>query len=350
MKRVSNPPNPWHSTHVEWLDEPPEAELEIYEEDAKSLLSENKSPDLSFRFSVNPYRGCQHACSYCYARPSHQYLGFGAGTDFERKLIVKRNAPALLRQELSRRSWQRERIVFSGNTDCYQPIEASYALTRGCLDACLEHQTPVGIITKSALVRRDIDLLRELARGPGAQVFVSIAFLDERTCRKLDPGAPTPAKRFEVLRALHEAGIPTGVSVSPLIPGLNEPDIAGILERATECGATQAFMTLLRLPSELLEVFFERIRASLPEREQKIVSALKDMRGGGLKESRFGARMSGSGPRWDAVRGLFDLQCRRLGLNPREEAKAFDKATLPARSDHPPRPSPAHQTRQGELF
>lgn len=338
MKRVSNPPNPWHSTHVEWLEEPPEAELEIYEEDAKSLLNENKSPDLAFRYSVNPYRGCQHACSYCYARPSHQYLGFGAGTDFERKIIVKRNAPQVLRAELAKRSWKRERIVFSGNTDCYQPLEASYRLTRGCLEACLAYQTPIGIITKSALVRRDIDLLQQLVRGPGARVFVSIAFLDERTCRQLDPGAPSPAKRFEVLRALNQAGIPTGVSVSPLIPGLNEADIAGIVERAAECGASQAFMTLLRLPSELLEVFFTRIRQTLPERESKIASALRDMRSGGLQDSNFGSRMRGSGPRWQAVRDLFDLQCRRLGMNAKEEAQAFNE------------PQPPRAAQQGELF
>jgi DNA repair photolyase len=186
-------------------------------------------------------------------------------------------------------------------------------------------------------VRRDIDMLQQLARGPGARVFVSIAFLDERTCRKLDPGAPSPNKRFEVLRALHEAGIPTGVSLSPLIPGLNEPDIAGILERAAACGVSEAFMTLLRLPAELLDVFFARIREVLPERERKIASALADMRGGELQDSRFGARMTGSGPRWDAVRGLFDLQCRRLGLNARAEAKAFEEPMKP-------------QGKQGQLF
>ena len=173
-RRVSNPPNPWASTHVEWLDEPPPVELEVFEEQARSIVAANDSPDVPFRFSVNPYRGCQHACAYCYARPTHQYLGFGAGTDFDARIVVKRNAPALLRRELARKPLRGEWLAFSGVTDPYQPLEASYGLTRACLEECLAARVPVGVVTKGALVRRDADLLSRLARDAGARVFLSL--------------------------------------------------------------------------------------------------------------------------------------------------------------------------------
>jgi DNA repair photolyase len=315
MRPISNPPNPWLSTQVEYLDEPPPAALEVYEELAKSALSENESPDVGFRWSVNPYRGCQHACAYCYARPSHQYLGFGAGTDFERRIVVKTNVHELLALELGRASWRREQVVFSGNTDCYQPLEASYELTRRCLEVCRARHTPVGVITKGTLVRRDLGLLAELARGPGASVHVSIPFQDERTGRAIEPGAPSPRRRFETLRLLSQAGIETGVSISPLVPGLNESDVAGILERAREAGATRAFMTLLRLPAEVLPVFRERLAAEFPERVRKVENGIREMKLGAWNRAEFGQRMRGSGPRWEAIRGLFAIQCRRLGLN-----------------------------------
>ena len=334
-RRVSNPPNPWVSAHVEWLDEPPPAALEVFEEDARSVLAENDSPDIGFRWSVNPYRGCQHACAYCYARPSHQYLGFGAGTDFDRKIVVKVNAPDALARQLARRSWKRELVIFSGNTDCYQPLEASYGLTRRCLEVCLEHRTPVALITKSALVRRDLDVLARLARGPGASVSVTVPFADEKIARAIEPGAPTPAKRFETMRAIADAGIETGIGIAPLIPGLNDSDIPVLLERARASGATGAFLTLLRLAAEVLPVFRERIAAAFPERAKKIESAIRDMRSGPVYRSDFGERMHGRGPRWDAVRRLFDIHCRRNGLNLREPAEE---------------PRDAGGVRQGELF
>jgi len=300
---------------VEWLDEPPQAELLVYEEEAKSMLAQNDSPDVGFRWSVNPYRGCQHACAYCYARPSHQYLGFGAGTDFDRRIVVKVNAPEVLSLELARRSWKREMIVFSGNTDCYQPLEASYSLTRRCLEVCLARANPIGMITKGALVRRDIDVLARLARGPGAQVIVTIPFISDEVGRKLEPGAAAPHKRFEALRALSDAGIKTGIAIAPVIPGLNEPDIPGLLERAHDAGATMAFMTLLRLPAEVLPVFQERVAAVMPERARKIESAIRDVREGRMNQSAFGSRMSGSGARWNTIEQLFDIHCRRFGIN-----------------------------------
>jgi DNA repair photolyase len=332
---VSNPPNPWISAHVEWLEEPPIAASEVFEEEAKSVLAENKSPDLGFRWSVNPYRGCHHACAYCYARPSHQYLGFGAGTDFDRKIVVKINAPAALARELSSRSWKRELVVFSGNTDCYQPLEASYGLTRRCLEVCLEHSTPVALITKGALVRRDLDVLSKLARGPGASVAITIPFADEAVARKIEPGAPTPAKRFETMRALSDAGIETTVGIAPLVPGLNESDVPELLARAKEAGAKSAFLTLLRLAAEVLPVFRERIAEQFPERAKHIESAIRDMRGGRMNRSDFGERMKGSGPRWETVERLFEIHCRRNGLTTARVGVSK---------------SSARGSRQGELF
>lgn len=336
---VSNPPNPWLSTSVEWLEEPPPARLEVFEETARSLLTQNESPDVPFRWSVNPYRGCMHACAYCYARPGHQVLGFGAGTDFERKIVVKLNAPELLRRELGRRGWDAEPIVFSGVTDCYQPLEASYELTRRCLEACLERRNPAAVVTKGALVRRDADLLADLERAAGARVYVSIPFADESTARRLEPGASAPGRRFETLAALASRGIPTGVAIAPLIPGLNEAEIPAILRRARRAGARHAFLSLLRLPAEVRSVFRERLEEAFPARARKVLSALREARGGRLSESRFGARMTGSGPRWRMIAELFELERRRLGYEP-EPAQGARHAALRR----------APRARQGELF
>jgi DNA repair photolyase len=312
---INNPPSPWSSTHVEWLEEPPPATLSIFEEEARSIISANDSPDIPFRYSLNPYRGCLHACAYCYARPSHQYLGWGAGTDFDRKIVVKTNAPEVLRRELMRPSWEGEVIVFSGNTDCYQPVEANYELTRRCLEVCLEFQNPVAIITKSALIRRDVDRLAELARRARATVNLSIAFATDEAARKMEPYASRPSHRFEVMRLLSDAGVSTGIIVAPVIPGLNETDIPELLERGQQAGARRASMGLLRLPAEVLPVFDERLSEAFPERAQKVRNAVREMRGGKMNESGFGARFAGQGPRWKAIDTLFELHCRRLGLN-----------------------------------
>ena len=320
--RVANPPNPWASSHTEWLEEPPLAPLEIYLERARSILSENDSPDIPFRWSVNPYRGCQHACAYCYARPTHQYLSFGAGTDFERKIVVKENAPELLRLAFRKRTWQREEVVFSGNTDCYQPLEAVYELTRRCLETALAFRNPVAIITKAALVRRDAELLAELARVAGARVLVSIAFADDTLARAVEPAVSAPSKRFAALRALSDAGVPTAVAFAPLIPGLNEDQIPAVLSRAREAGAQGAFLGLLRLPAETRAVFEERVATALPLRAKRIRHALEEMRAEQPRPSDFGVRMRGSGARWEALARLFELQCRRLGLTTRAEVGA----------------------------
>lgn len=314
-RRVSNPPNPWQSVHAEWLGEPPAAQLEVYEEEARSIIAENDSPDVGFRYSVNPYRGCFHGCAYCYARPTHQYLDWGAGTDFERKIVVKLNAPELLRREMHRKSWQGETIVFSGVTDCYQPLEAVYGITRRCLEVCLEFRNPVGIVTKGALVRRDVDVLGRLAREAAATVYVSVPFADEARGRAMEPNVGSPALRFDAIARLSEAGVSTGVSVSPVIPGLNDSDIAEVLSRAREAGARKAFLTLLRLPAEVRPVFEERLAEAFPDRAARVWSNLEQTRGGKRNESRFGARMEGVGPRWAAIENLFEIECRRLGMN-----------------------------------
>jgi DNA repair photolyase len=313
-KYVSNPPNPWDTTTVEWIGEPPSAQLKIYEEDARSALSRNDSDDLNFRWSLNPYRGCFHACAYCYARPTHQYLGFGAGTDFERRIVVKRNIPQRLEEAFEKRAWKGELIALSGNTDCYQPLEASYGLTRACLEVMLRYRNPVGVITKGSLVRRDVDLLSELSRHNAARVYISICFDDARHARLIEPGTPPPAQRFETMRYLADAGIPVGLALAPVIPGLNDSQIPALLERAADAGATSAFLVPLRLATEVRPVFEERLREALPERADKVMNAMGEIRNGDVGESRFGHRMRGVGPRWQAISRLFNVHTQRLGL------------------------------------
>jgi DNA repair photolyase len=243
--------------------------------------------------------------------------------------MVKVNAPALLRETFARPSWDGAEIVFSGNTDCYQPLEASYQLTRQCLEVCLEHKNPVGVITKGGVIQRDVALLAELARVTTVYVFVTIPFLDEGVRRVMEPFASPIEKRFETLRLLSAAGIPCGVSLAPIIPGLNDSDIPEILARAHAAGARHAFLTLLRLAGEVKEVFFERASAGLhPERVEKIVHALREVRGGELYDPRFGMRMHGVGKRWALIEQLFDTQCRRLGLNRERIGEGEQTATF----------------------
>ncbi len=320
LRPVANPPNPWSSRHVDLLEPAPDARLEVYEEDAKSIVSTNDSEDVPFSYSVNPYRGCFHACAYCYARPTHQYLGFGAGTDFDRRIVVKRNAAALLDAALRRRGWQRDVLAFSGVTDCYQPLEASYGLTHSCLEVCLRHENPVGVITKSALVERDAALLERLARVAGARVWFSVPFADPALARAIEPSAPAPARRLAAMRTLAAAGVPVGVAFAPLIPGLNDDQIPGVLTAAREAGAKAAFRVALRLPGEVSEVFFVRLREALPARAVRVEHAIREMRGGRVNDPRAGHRMRGEGPRFAAAARLFDLTCRRLGLATGERA------------------------------
>lgn len=319
-RTVHNPPNRFSSTEVEYEGEAPLAGLTPIEERAKSILSQNDSPDVGFRWSVNPYRGCYHGCAYCYARPSHQYLGYGAGTDFERKIVVKVNAPELLREAFDRPSWQGETIALSGNTDCYQPLEAKYGLTRALLELCLAYKNPVGLITKGSVIRRDLDVLAALARTTRCRVTMSIAFSSDDDARAIEPWAAPIPKRFETLRMLADAGVPCGVSLAPVIPGLNDARIPEILERAADAGASHAFMILLRLPDEVLPVFDERLADAFPMRHAKVMNAVREMRGGRMYESAYGQRQVGRGERWKVIEQLFETHVRRLGLDRRSSA------------------------------
>ena len=315
LRPVSNPPNPWLSAAVEYLDEIPDAKLEVYEDHSRQILSENDSPDVGFRFSVNPYRGCFHACAYCYARPTHEYLGLGAGTDFDRRITVKPDAPALLREAFERPSWKGELVAFSGVTDCYQPLEASYRLTRQCLEVCAAYKNPVSVITKAPLIERDLDVLVELKRVASVSVAVSIPIWDRAHAHAVEPYVATPERRMKTIERLAAADIDVGVNIAPVIPGLSDADVPKILEAAHAAGARRAGYLFLRLPGSVATVFEERIRASLPLRAERILSRVREARGGKLYDSRFGMRGRGEGNYADAARALFDATVRRLGMN-----------------------------------
>jgi DNA repair photolyase len=319
---VSNPQSRFVSTALEYDEgEAPGAELEVYEDQSKSILSTNDSPDVGFRWSVNPYRGCQHSCSYCYARPSHEYLSFGAGTDFERKIVVKRRAPELLRESFDKKSWKGDLVVFSGITDCYQPLESKMRLTRGCLEVCAEYRNPVGIITKSPVIERDIDVLQELARVASVRVSVSVPFWDPDVAKAMEPMVTTPERRMKIVETLAKAGIPVGVSVSPIVPGLNDDHLGDVLERARDAGARHAFYVLLRLPGPVKEVFETTLRAKLPLRAEKVLRRLREAHGGKLYDSAFGSRGRGDGVYADTIRMLFERTAKRCGLNADELAQ-----------------------------
>lgn len=343
MRHVRNPPNPYREHEVEWLGEPPPVELEVWIERAKSCVTENASPDVPFRFGVNPYRGCQHACAYCYARRTHEYLGFGAGTDFDSKIVVKENAAELLDRELGRPRLAGQTLAFSGVTDPYQPLEASYRLTLACLEVAHRHGNPVGVVTKGALVRRDAELLARMAGAAGASVQVSIPFADDERARALEPWASSASQRFETIRVLAAAGVAVGVAVAPLIPGLNERDVPAILERARAAGASSAWTIPLRLPGSVRPVFEERLRAAFPERADKVLRAQREWRGGRWNDPRFGRRFSGTGARFRAALDLFDLTRRKLGF---PDGAGTAAPGDPARAGERPTRGP----RQGELF
>jgi len=333
VRPEANPDNRFESMRVEWEDgvELPQA-LRIHKEIARSIVSENDSPDIPFRYSVNPYRGCAHACAYCYARPSHEYLGLGAGTDFDTQIYAKINAAELLRKKLASKAWVREPITFSGVTDCYQPAESQLKLTRACLEVCLEFRQPVSLITKSTLILRDLDLLGALGKASGASVVLSIPFADDAMARLVEPFAAPPSLRFKVLERLSAAGLRTGISLGPIIPGLNDSDIPALLARAKAAGAAFAFYVMLRLPGATREVFLERIRERLPERAGKIEHHVREVRDGELYDTGWGARMSGTGNMADMVDKLFRIHARKCGL---EAGESLERLKLPAAPQMP---------------
>ena len=340
---TENPHNRFHSQVVTYDDgeAPPPARVTMIEDQSRSILAHNDSPDIGFRWSVNPYRGCQHACAYCYARPSHEYLDLGAGTDFDTKIVVKREAPVLLREAFDKPSWQGELVMFSGVTDCYQPVENELELTRRCLEVCLAYKNPVSVISKSALVERDIDLFLALAEHARFGLSVSLAFSDNETSRAIEPWVPSPDRRFKLIETLAKAGVPVGVMCAPIIPGVNDSQMVTVLERAAAAGASWAGWVLLRLPGAVKQVFEDRIRGAMPLAADKILHRIRETRGGDkLYDSRFGVRGRGEGPYAEAIQMMFDATVRRLGLNQRtRERTMFSEADAPTTFCRPTRPT-----------
>jgi DNA repair photolyase len=280
----------------------------------ESIIVRNDSPDIGFGASLNPYRGCEHGCAYCYARPTHEYLGFSAGLEFETKIMVKRRAPELLRRELSSPKWQPQALAMSGVTDCYQPAERHFRITRGCLEVLAEFRNPVSIITKSFLVTRDLDVLKRLAAFDAVHVFVSITTLNADLAARMEPRASRPAHRLRAIEMLAKAGVPVGVLVAPIIPGLNDREIPAVLEGARAAGATSAGYTMLRLPYGVKDVFAEWLKEHFPERVDRILGTVRSVRNGKLNVSDFGSRMRGEGPYAEQVAQMFHVFRERLGF------------------------------------
>jgi DNA repair photolyase len=297
------------------LEDLPPFKTQVFEENPKTIITRNESPDISFDRSINPYRGCEHGCSYCYARPAHAYMGLSPGLDFESKLFAKSNAPELLRAELSARNYQPRTIALGANTDAYQPIERERCITRRILEVLSEFNHPVGIVTKSALVTRDIDILGPMAKKGLVKVALSITTLDAKLSRAMEPRAATPMKRLEAIEQLSAAGIPTVVMVAPIIPAVNDSEIEAILKTAQTAGAREAGYVMLRLPLEVRDVFKDWLQATMPDRAAKVMSLVKSVRDGKENDSTFGRRQTGSGPYAWSIGRRFELSCNRLGLN-----------------------------------
>ncbi|WP_417390312.1 PA0069 family radical SAM protein [Gimesia sp.] len=333
-----NPPNRFESTYsepdleqLEWDDEylSQPRRIEYIDDSSRSIVSENDSPDLNFRFSVNPYRGCAHGCSYCYARPFHEYLGYNAGLDFETKIMVKHDAAKLFRDFLSRSDWQPELIAFSGITDCYQPAEREFQLTRQCLDVASEANQPIGIVTKNALVVRDLDLLASMAQRSLVHVSLSITTLDAQLAREMEPRTSIPAARLRAIRELSAAGVPTKVMVSPIIPGLNDHEVPEILKAAKEAGAMSASYILLRLPLTVKPVFEEWLERTQPARKERVLSRIRQTRDGKLNNSEFGSRQRGTGEIAEQIGNLFNVFCGKLELDRRLPALNYKQFKPP---------------------
>ena len=325
-----NPPNRYDGLDIDWEVPPPKARLSILEDDTRGILSHNQSPDIEFDWSVNPYRGCTHACAYCYARTFHEHLGYGAGSDFERRIVVKVRAPELLEAAFQARRWKGQLLAFSGATDCYQPLERRYTLTRRCLQVCAAFRNPVTIVTRSPLVTRDLDVLGALHEHGAVAVTISVPILDAEVARALEPGAPAPAHRLEAVRVLARAGIPVGVSIAPVIPGLSDRAVPATLQAAHEAGARWAWFSALRLPGAVEEVFRRRLHDALPMRAAAVWSKLRRLE----PQPAHGRRLAGdlSSPAWATTRRLFELWHGRLGFGGRW---------------YPPSPGPFRRPQEG---
>lgn len=299
----------------EFLEELRTVPTEFLADTSKSVVTQNDSPDIPFRYSLNPYRGCEHGCAYCYARPGHEYLGLNAGIDFESKILVKEQAPALFREFLARDGWQPELIMLSGVTDCYQPAERRFRLTRGCLEVALEARQPLALITKNALVLRDLDLLSQLAAHRLVSIAVSVTTLDEGLARTMEPRTSRPAARLRAIRELTQAGVPVHAMLAPLIPGLNDHEVPQLMQAVREAGALRAGFVLLRLPLAVAPVFRDWLERALPTHAERIENLIRGTRGGQLNVSRFGERMRGTGHIAEQIEQTFRVFARKHGLD-----------------------------------
>ncbi len=335
----SNPPNRFEPLRLEldesllgqWDEEESEApKTQYFVDHSQSIISYNDSPDLSFDAGLNPYRGCEHGCIYCYARPTHEYAGFSSGLDFESKIIIKPEAPHLLRKELASKRWKPQSIAMSGVTDCYQPIERQLKLTRGCLEVLAECRNPVGIVTKNNLVTRDIDLLQELARFHATVVLVSITTLDTDLRKRMEPRTSPPKARLNAVRKLADAGIPVGIMMAPIIPGLTDPEIPEILKQAAEHGAQSAGYTILRLPYAVSGLFENWLKQHFPDKADKVLKRIESIRSGKRNSSEFGERMKGRGIFADQIHQMFKVSARRYELNSRPPALSAEHFRRPS--------------------
>ena len=320
-----NPPNRFEKIHLEpdadWnpVDDEdggrlPGPRTQFFKDHSQTVISRNDSPDIGFGASLNPYRGCEHGCIYCYARPFHEHLGFSAGLDFESKIMVKEDAPELLRRELSSPKWSPQVVFLSGVTDCYQPVERKLKLMRRCLEVLAEFRNPVFIVTKNQLVTRDIDLLSELARHRAVGVFLSITTLDVELRRVMEPRTSPPVARLAAIRDLSAAGIPVGVNVAPIIPGLTDHEMLAILKAAAEAGATSAGYTVVRLPRAVAPLFEKWLEIHFPDRKEKVLNRLRAMHGGKLYDAQWGKRFSGEGIFAEQIGQMFEVARRKAGI------------------------------------
>jgi DNA repair photolyase len=335
-----SPANRFEKLHVDLNDldvvdidlgteERPRRETQYFRDGTKSVITRNNSPDVGFETSLNPYRGCEHGCIYCYARPTHEYLGFSAGLDFESKIMVKTNAPELLHAELESPRWQPQTLVMSGVTDPYQPIERKLCITRGCLQVLAKFRNPVAIITKNRLVARDIDLLRDLAAHDAAAVNISVTSLDSNLQRVLEPRTSSPQARLDAIRQLRSAGIPTGVMVAPIIPGLTDHEVPKILNACAKAGAQFAAYTIIRLPWAVAPLFEHWLEEYFPDRKEKVLGRIRDLRGNRLNNSRWHARMTGEGIFAEQIASIFAVSCRRnrMCARPNLSCASFERLT-----------------------
>jgi len=339
-----SPANRFEKLHVDLNDpdvvdvdleteERPQRGTQYFRDETKSVISRNNSPDVGFETSLNPYRGCEHGCIYCYARPTHEYLGFSAGLDFESKIMVKTSAPKLLRAELESPRWQPQTLVLSGVTDPYQPVERKLGITRGCLEVLAKFRNPVAIITKNRLVTRDVDLLRSLAAHDGVAVNISVTSLDSNLQRVLEPRTSSPQARLEAIRQLRSAGIPTGVMVAPIIPGLTDHEVPKILDACAKAGAQFAGYTIVRLPWAVAPLFEHWLEEHFPERKEKVLGRIRDVRQNRLNNSQWHTRMTGEGIFAEQIASMFAISCRRnrMCARPKLSCASFQRPTTQLR-------------------